>query len=152
MKIAFIFAKLLQLINPIRGPYARNVPSWSNKILSQISNKFVLCEITICVAPFFFIVSNAFMRASSPILSKLEFGSSSTIFTWDREQVGQYIGYLPQDIELFAGTVKENIARMGEIDDLKVIECAKNSGAHNLILHLPLGYDTPILQTQLGLY
>ncbi len=66
------------------------------------------------------------------------------IYNWDREHLGQYIGYLPQGIELFNGTVKQNIARMGEIDDQEVIEAAELALVHDLILRLPQGYDTEI--------
>lgn len=64
------------------------------------------------------------------------------IFTWNKGELGPYIGYLPQDIELFAGTVSDNIARFGEVDPEKVVEAAKRAGVHDLILHFPLGYDT----------
>lgn len=67
------------------------------------------------------------------------------VFTWNRENFGEHVGYLPQGIELFSGTIKENIARMSEnIDPAKVIEAAKMCGAHELILRLPDGYDTDI--------
>ncbi len=67
------------------------------------------------------------------------------VYQWNREDFGQYVGYLPQDVELFAGTVKQNIARMSEeIDDQKVIEAAKLAECHHLILRLPKGYDTQI--------
>lgn len=66
------------------------------------------------------------------------------IHTWDREDIGSYIGYLPQDIELLDGTVAENIARFGEIDSEKVIEAARTAGIHEMILQFPEGYDTKI--------
>ncbi|HTN64456.1 MAG TPA: type I secretion system permease/ATPase, partial [Devosia sp.] len=63
---------------------------------------------------------------------------------WDSEQLGQYFGYLPQDVELFAGTVSENIARMGSVDDDKVVEAATLAHAHDLVQGLPQGYNTQI--------
>ena len=66
------------------------------------------------------------------------------ISQWDREHLGKYIGYLPQDIELFAGTISENIARFNEVDSQKVIEAAMKAGVHEMILRLPEGYDTVI--------
>ncbi|MGJ0428298.1 type I secretion system permease/ATPase [Methylobacter sp.] len=64
------------------------------------------------------------------------------IFTWNRQQLGNFIGYLPQDIELFDGTISENIARFGAVDPEKVVEAAKMADVHELILRLPEGYDT----------
>lgn len=66
------------------------------------------------------------------------------IYSWNKDELGPSIGYLPQDIELFGGTVSENIARFGEIDSDKVIEAAKRAGVHEMILHLPEGYDTKL--------
>ena len=66
------------------------------------------------------------------------------ISQWDREHLGKYIGYLPQDIELFPGTISENIARFNEVDSQKVIEAAMKAGVHEMILRLPEGYDTVI--------
>lgn len=63
---------------------------------------------------------------------------------WPPDQLGQYFGYLPQDIELFAGTIAENIARLDEPHADKVIAAAKLAGLHELILRMPQGYDTQI--------
>ena len=64
--------------------------------------------------------------------------------SWDRGELGPHLGYLPQDLELFDGTIAENIARFAEVDSLKVIEAAKRTGIHEMILRFPRGYDTQI--------
>jgi len=64
--------------------------------------------------------------------------------SWDRTELGPYLGYLPQDIELFDGTLAENIARFGDVDAERVIAAAQCTGLHEMILRFPKGYDTPI--------
>ncbi len=66
------------------------------------------------------------------------------ILKWDRKGLGSHIGYLPQDIELFDGTIAENIARAGQVVSDKVIAAAEASGLHQMILRFPKGYDTPM--------
>jgi PrtD family type I secretion system ABC transporter len=63
---------------------------------------------------------------------------------WPRHQLGPYVGYLPQDVELFSGTVAENIARMGAVDSDMVVRAAQEAKAHDMILRLPQGYETQI--------
>ena len=67
------------------------------------------------------------------------------VYTWNRKNFGEHVGYLPQGIELFSGSIKQNIARMSEkIDPEMVIETAKMCGGHEIILRFPDGYDTDI--------
>ncbi|MDX5360897.1 MAG: type I secretion system permease/ATPase [Alphaproteobacteria bacterium] len=66
------------------------------------------------------------------------------VFRWAHGDLGRYIGFVPQDVELLDATVKENIARLGEIDPQKVVEAAQLAGVHELILALPDGYETRI--------
>ena len=66
------------------------------------------------------------------------------IYTWDRVHVGAHIGYLSQSIELFDGSVVDNIARFNDADPEMVVEAARKAGVHELILRLPDGYDTEI--------
>ncbi len=63
---------------------------------------------------------------------------------WNRMDLGPHIGYLPQDVELFEGSIAENIARLGDVDPTKVIEAARSAGLREMILRFPKGYDTPI--------
>lgn len=73
------------------------------------------------------------------------------IYQWDKGELGPFIGYLPQDIELFAGSIAENIARFDEINADSVIAAARLAGVHELILALKNGYDTVIGPGGVGL-
>jgi ATP-binding cassette subfamily C exporter for protease/lipase len=66
------------------------------------------------------------------------------IYQWNKEELGPWIGYLPQDVELFEGTIADNIARFGELNSEEVIQAAKRAGVHEMILRFEKGYDTPL--------
>ena len=68
----------------------------------------------------------------------------SPIHHWDPAQFGRHVGFLPQDVELFAGSVRDNIARMQSVDDEAVVNAARLACAHEMIQHFPQGYDTRI--------
>jgi ATP-binding cassette, subfamily C, bacterial exporter for protease/lipase len=66
------------------------------------------------------------------------------VFTWDKAELGPHVGYLPQGIELFEGTLAENIARFGEVEPAKIEAAAKAVGLHDYIMELPQAYDSPV--------
>jgi len=70
---------------------------------------------------------------------------------WNPDEFGPQIGYVPQEIEFFEGTVAENIARLGEINPEKVVQAAKLIGMHEIILSFPKGYDTELGETGFAL-
>ena len=66
------------------------------------------------------------------------------VFQWNKIELGPHLGYLPQTVELFEGTIAENIARFGNVDLERIYEAAKKVGLHEFVLSLELGYDTPV--------
>ena len=84
------------------------------------------------------LVGSLFPSAGHVRLGGMEVSSWSS---WDR---GRHVGYVPQAVELFTGTVGANIARLGEYEAAEVVSAAQLAGAHETILGLPLGYDTPL--------
>lgn len=119
------------------------------------SNKVVLRNISFLLNPGEMLAVIGPSAAGKSCLARLTVGAwapsagnvrldNADVYTWNREDFGTYLGYLPQSIELFSATVKENIARMKEANDQDIIEAAKIAGAHDMILRLPDGYDTKL--------
>jgi ATP-binding cassette subfamily C protein len=127
--------------------HVKNAPAIPQHILKGVSFSIQPGEILAIIGP---------SGAGKSTLAKLIVGvwkaSSGSIrldggdvYTWNRQNFGEHVGYLPQGIELFSGTIKQNIARMSENEDPEiVINVAKMCGAHETILHFPNGYDTDI--------
>lgn len=88
--------------------------------------------------------------AMMPSQGALRFGGLE-YSQWDSAEFGRLIGYLPQDVGLFTGTVRENISRFGEATTIDIIEAAKAAGIHHMILELPQQYDTPLGPGGVGL-
>ncbi|MER9841783.1 type I secretion system permease/ATPase [Mesorhizobium australicum] len=89
-------------------------------------------------------LSRAIVGAWAPVAGKVRIDSAS-LDQWDREALGRHIGYLPQGVELFDGTIAENIARFEDNPDPEaIVAAAKAAGTHELILRFEHGYETPI--------
>lgn len=88
--------------------------------------------------------------AIAPAAGRLRFGGLDYAH-WDPLEFGRHVGYLPQDVGLFAGTVRENIARFGEASTEEIIDAAKRAGIHEMILDLPRQYDTKLSSGGVGL-
>jgi PrtD family type I secretion system ABC transporter len=69
---------------------------------------------------------------------------SADVWQWNSEDLGPYLGYLPQNVELFSATVRENIARLGEADAEAIVQAARLAQVHDLVLHLPEAYETEV--------
>jgi ATP-binding cassette subfamily C protein len=81
-----------------------------------------------------------------PVRGKVRLDGAA-IDQWSPEALGHHIGYLPQNVELFDGTISENISRFEkDPNSLAIIAAAKSAGVHDLVVRLPEGYDTPIAE------
>ena len=115
-------------------------------ILNQLNAEFKAGQVTVIIGP---------SGSGKSTLARCLLGiwpnkeglvllDKTPIENWCRKQLGPNIGYLPQDVELFEGTLAENIGRFNETDSDKVIEAAKRADIHDMILRFPMGYDTQV--------
>jgi PrtD family type I secretion system ABC transporter len=88
-------------------------------------------------------LARALVGVWSPLAGSVRLGGAD-VNQWNKAELGPWVGYLPQDVELFDGTVAENIARFGELDSERIVQAAQRAGVHEMILRLPQGYETPI--------
>lgn len=130
--------------------------SLSNVICAPAGvNKPILNNVTFSVEPGSVVAVVGPSAAGKTSLAKLLVGiwrpergtvrlDGAEISDWAHDNLGRYIGYVPQEIVFFEGTVAENIARFSEINAAKVVQAAKTVGIHEMILGFPQGYDTKI--------
>lgn len=91
-------------------------------------------------------LARAIVGVWRPAAGKVKLDGAS-LDQYDLDALGSYIGYLPQRVTLFDGTVAENIARLkGNPDSAAVVDAARRAAAHEMIVKLPRGYDTPVTQ------
>ena len=122
------------------------VPDSGHPILTDVSFEIVPGEVLAIVGP-----SGAGKSTLCRLLVGLSHPASGRIVLdgsnlghWDRQQLGRALGYLPQDVELFPGTVQDNIARMGPADDADVVAAATMARVHDLVQRLPEAYQTVV--------
>jgi ATP-binding cassette subfamily C exporter for protease/lipase len=159
----FAFARLEQMLMdyPARDPAFKRVaptgsvtledvfataPGRANPILKNINLQVPAGTVTVVLGP-----SGSGKSTLARVLMGIWPDVSGNVLLdglpmngWSRIELGPHLGYLPQDIELFEGTIAENIARFGEVNPSDIIDAAQNAGLHDMILRLPKGYDTPI--------
>jgi len=128
-------------------------PSQTQPVLHGINFKLESGEALVVIGPSGAgktTLARCLVNAWPPLRGKVRL-DSVPLDQWRPEALGALLGYLPQDVQLFAGTVAENIARFGEVDEAKVIAAAQMAGVHELILQLPDGYQTRLGENGMGL-
>jgi ATP-binding cassette subfamily C protein/ATP-binding cassette subfamily C protein EexD len=121
-------------------------PGAKNFVLSNVSMKLEPGSITAVIGPSG-CGKSSLVRAIIgiwPAVRGVVRYDGADIDHWDRQKLGEHVGYMPQEVELFSGSVAENIARFENVDSQAVINAAKQAGVHDLVLKFPEGYDTQI--------
>ncbi len=154
------YRRLNAIMQTIQKRPTLDLPAPTGKLAVEgasvaVEGKFILRNITFTLDPGDFMALIGPSAAGKTTLCRVILGlwpsmggkvrlDGADVFEWESEKLGPHIGYLPQDVELFPGTVSANIARLAEPDSEKVIAAARMAGVHELILGLPKGYDTDI--------
>lgn len=128
-------------------------PSQTQPVLHGINFKLNAGEALVVIGPSGAgktTLARCLVNAWPPLRGKVRL-DSAPLDQWRPEVLGALVGYLPQEVQLFVGTVAENIARFGEVDEAKVIAAAQMAGVHELILKLPEGYQTRLGENGMGL-
>lgn len=154
--------RLSALLNTAPAPLAITLPpqptghlSAERLSFSPAGGRTVLRAVSFAVAPGEVLGVVGPSAAGKSTLARLLLGlwrptggsvrlDGAELATWPRHDLGRHIGYLPQEVALLAGSVRNNIARFGNGDDEAVFAAARLAGVHEMILRLPQGYDTPL--------
>lgn len=158
-----VFARLSELLNAAeRQPERMALPAPAGRLQAQglvlrapQSERLILAGVSLSLEPGESLAIIGASGAGKSTLVRLLTGlwrpsagvvrlDGVDLAQWPREELGPWLGYVPQDVELFPGTVADNIARLGRVDSALVVRAAQRAGVHALILALPEGYDTPI--------
>jgi len=154
----FLFILELQKRKKMSLPRPKGALVVQNVAL-QIGNRVLLRNVSFSLNPGEFLGIIGPSGAGKSTLCKLIVGiwpslggkvrlDGMDVFTWDKEELGDYIGYLPQEIELFPGTLAENIARMREVDMEEVEKAVKIAGLEDVVEMLPKGLDTELFENE----
>jgi PrtD family type I secretion system ABC transporter len=157
------FARLAELLSgAARQPQRLALPAPRGELVAQSlffkpagADRTVLANVSLQLAPGEVLAVIGASGAGKSTLVRLLTGvwkpsagsvrlDGADLTQWPREEIGPWLGYVPQDVELFPGTVAENIARLGELDAQRVVQAAQRAHVHELILGLPDGYETPV--------
>src|SRR5680860_266397 len=159
------YARLIAMFKEVEGAtHAMELPAPSGRLSVEgiafaypNTNRYALRNIGFALEPGEAMAIVGHSAAGKSTLARIILGlrrptagkvslDGAEVSTWDRAQFGRHVGYLPQDVELFAGSVAENIARLTTASPESIVAAAQSAGVHETILRLPQGYETPIVE------